>query len=316
MRNTARPGLWASLLGLGALLLTPGAATAQLNQFEIKEPKVEQGEVEIEYGGDHHFQAPRRRFVEEDPAEFTFDGNEFNRERHSLGLGFGLTNWLNLQVGVEAEKARFEDVETIAQANAFDDLRITEIQFESTIVLIPVGSSGFGLAALIEHNVSLGGKEAHQLFLGTALQYENGPWSATANLNLVKNIGGGEEDGFNDERWDFQYAAQVKYELNSQLALAIEGFGGVERLWNSGHRSEESLLFGDFDRHLLGPVVYLTWKRPSTPGSASAKSDDDEAKGGGDDDDGISVTAGFGVLFGLNDDTADAALKWSLETEF
>jgi hypothetical protein len=293
-------------MGLGALLLTSGTAKAQLNQFEIKEPKVEQGEVEIEYGGDHHFQAPRRRFVEEDPGVFKFDGNEFNRERHSLGIGFGLTNWLNLQVGVEAEKARFEEAETIAQANAFDDMRITEVQFESTIVLIPVGPSGFGLAALIEHNVSLGGAEAHQLFLGTALHYENGPWSATTNLNLVKNIGGAEEDGFEDERWDFQYAAQVKYEMSSQLAFAIEGFGGVERLWNSGHRSEESKLFGDFDRHLLGPVVYWTWKRPSG-GSAGAKDDDD---------DGVSVTTGLGVLFGLNDDTADAALKWSLETEF
>ena len=33
-----------------------------------------------------------------------------------------------------------------------------------------------------------------------------------------------------------------------------------------------------------------------------------------DDDDGTSVTAGFGVLFGLNDDTSDVALKWSLKS--
>jgi hypothetical protein len=37
---------------------------------------------------------------------------------------------------------------------------------------------------------------------------------------------------------------------------------------------------------------------------------------GDDHDEGTSVTAGFGVLFGLNDDTSDVALKWSLEVGF
>ena len=201
-------------------------AHAQLNQFEIREPKVEAGEVEVEYLADYHFLQPRRRFIEAPPGSGTlvFDDNDFNRQRHTLGMAYGLTRWLSLQVAVEAEQARFEDVETLARANAFGELKVTEIELEGTIVLIPTGKRGFGVAALIEHNIALERGEAHQLFLGTALQYVQGPWSATANLYLVKNIGGREErDGMSikDERLDFQYAAQIKYVMNDNFALAL-----------------------------------------------------------------------------------------------
>ena len=103
-------------------------AHAQLNQFEIREPKVEAGEVEVEYLGDYHFLQPRRRFIEAPPGSGTlvFDDNDFNRQRHTLGMAYGLTRWLSLQVAVEAEQARFEDVETFARANAFGELKVTE----------------------------------------------------------------------------------------------------------------------------------------------------------------------------------------------
>jgi len=303
------------------VLMTSFPARAQLNQFEIREPKVEAGEVEVEYLVDYHFLQPRRRFIEAPPGSGTlvFDDNDFNRQRHTLGMAYGLTKWLSLQVAVEAEQARFEDVETFARANAFGDLKLTEIELEGTIVLIPTGKRGFGVAALIEHNIALERGEAHQLFLGTALQYVHGPWSATANLYLVKNIGGREErDGMliKDERLDFQYAAQIKYSVSDNFAVALEGYGVVERLANSGTKSEERELLGDFDRHLWGPILYYSWsaddratKKPSK-GLRVRNADAD------DDKNGPKYKLGAGVLFGLNDNTSPVVLKSSLAVEF
>ena len=120
-------------------------------------------------------------------------------------------------------------------------------------------------------------------------------------------------------------AAQVSGQRDS-LALALEGYGVVERLGNSGTKSEERELFGDFDRHLLGPVVYYSWGgddgRPARKAGKGLRVRSAEADGkNGDDDkngdnDGPSYTLGAGVLFGLNDNTSDVALKWSLEVEF
>jgi len=311
-----------STLFFGVLVGHP--ANAQLNQLEIKEPRVEAGEVDVEYLGDYHFQRPRRRFLEEPPGSgaLVFDDNDFNRQRHTFGIGYGLTNWLGLQVAVEAEQSRFEDAETFARASAFGDLKVTEIQLEGTIVLVPAGKHGFGIAALIEHNISLERGEAHQLFLGTALQYARGPWSGTVNLYAVKNIGGREErDGMfiKDERWDFQYAAQVKYQANDNFALALEGYGVVERLGNSGTKSQERELFGDFNRHLLGPVFYYSWgtddRATRMPGKGlRVRNADADDKNGNKE--GPKYNLGAGILFGLNENTSDVVLKWTLGVEF
>src|SRR5262245_28756878 len=303
------------------VLMAPLPARAQLNQFEIREPKVEAGEVEVEYLWDYHFRQPRRRFVEAPPGsgDLVFDDNDFNRQRHTLGMAYGVTKWLSLQVAVEAEQARFEDVETFARANAFGELKLTEIELEGTIVLIPTGKRGFGVAALIEHNIALERGEAHQLFLGTALQYVHGPWSATANLYVVKNIGGREErDGMliKDERLDFQYAAQIKYSVNDNFAVALEGFGVVERLGNSGTKSDERALLGDFDRHLWGPILYYSWSADDRAAKKPGKGMRVRNADADDDKNGPKYKLGAGVLFGLNDNTSPVVLKSSLAVEF
>jgi hypothetical protein len=304
------------------------ASRPAIGQFEIREPKVEKGEFEIEYLGDYSFGPPRRRFIEVAPGSFLFDDNDFNRQRHTLELGYGLTKWLGLRVAIEGEQSRLEDAETLAAARSFGGFEATEIQVEATIVLVPTGKQGFGVAALIEHNVAFDRHEADQLFLGTALQYAWGPWTATANLYAVKNFGGREElDGapISDERWDFRYAAQIKYRLSEKLALGLEAFGVVERLGNSGTKSEERQVFGDFDRHLLGPVFYYSWgadhdgdagKRGKGSRVKAADSDDKNGDDKNGDRDGPRYTLGAGVLFGLNGNTADAVLKWNLGVEF
>jgi hypothetical protein len=303
-------------------------ALAQMNQLEIREPKVEAGEFELEYLGDYNFNPPRRRFLVEPSGSLLADDNDFSRQRHTLGLGYGLTRWLSLQLAVEAEEERLDEPGTTAGINAFGPLKVTEIELEATVVLVPARKEGWGVAALIEHNVALDRRETDQLFLGSALQYASGPWTATANLYAVRHFGGREElDGapIRDERWDFQYAAQLKYRVNEGLALALEGYGVVERLGHSGTKSEERERFGDFDRHLLGPVIYYSWGNEgdraghSKSGkglrvrAAERGNDEDDKKS---DDDGPRYTVGAGVLFGLNDNTSNVALKWALSVEF
>ena len=75
-------------------VLTCTSANAE-HLLEIEQPKVEAGEIEIEYRGDYHFQQPRRRFIQS--PELVFDDNG-----HTIGIGYGLTKWLGLLVGLEA----------------------------------------------------------------------------------------------------------------------------------------------------------------------------------------------------------------------
>jgi hypothetical protein len=323
----------AAFAATGVILLAgaalSGAARAQLNELEIREPKVEVGEVELELRGDYNFGQPRRRMFVEPSGSLLADDNDFTRQRHMIALSYGLSKWLNLEVSIEAEEERLSDPNTFAEARAFGPLKATEAQIEATIVLVPAGKNGLGVAALIEHNIALDRRESDQLFLGTALQYDWGAWTATANLYAVKHFFGREElNGapISDDRWDFQYAAQLRYRLKDNLTFALEAFGVIERLGNSGTKSDERELFGDFDRHLLGPVLYYSWGGDDDRGAkkagkglrvrgagANGKSDDDDKNG---DSDSPRYTLGAGVLFGLNNNTSDVTLKWELNVEF
>jgi hypothetical protein len=311
-----------------ALLGSAGTARAQ---FDIDEPEAEQGSVELEYNGDYHFGNPRRRVVEEG-GEIIADENEVLRQRHVFAIGLGLTNYFKLSVEAEFEQERLDDIDDLALANSFGDLEATEIQFEGIAVLRPLKKDGLGAALFISYVAALGDDDPNQFQIGPILKVAQGPWSATTNLFFIKNIGGGERepDGsiFRDQRWDFEYAWQAKYQASERWAFALEGFGTINRLGDSGRKSEAVELFGDQDQHRLGPVAYYTLKHPRSAKMASLKdatgNDNGPAANGdgnggnanGDDDEGTTVTAGFGVLLGLNEDTADVALKWSLEVEF
>jgi hypothetical protein len=105
----ARFCAWVAIGALLAEAVLSGATYAQLDQLEIKEPKVEAGEVELEYLGDFNFGQPRRRSFVEPSGDLPFDVNDFARQRHTFGLGCGLTRWLSAQASVEAEQERADD---------------------------------------------------------------------------------------------------------------------------------------------------------------------------------------------------------------
>ncbi len=100
MRRPWGPLFLALMLLIGTL---PAAAGPAINQFEVKDLEVEQGEVEIEDQSDWAFGLPRRKFFDDGDGP-EFDDNEVARQRHSIEIGFGLTNWLKIGTGFELEE--------------------------------------------------------------------------------------------------------------------------------------------------------------------------------------------------------------------
>ncbi len=315
-----------------AAALQPGLAGTvraepAIGQFELKDLEAEPGEIEFQSQNAWSFGNPRRRFVEEAPGEFVYDGNAATKQRHALEIEMSLTNWFRTRIGIEYEKERLDDPPSPALADAYAPLELTEVALEGVVILKPVpeGGLGFGLLAEFEHPLVRG--EMNSILFGPIVGYKSGPWSALLNLMFVHHFGSGEttDEGVErDDKWDLAYAMQLKYAFDARWALAVEAYGTFDRLGDTGEPDEGALAFGDHDQHRAGPVVYYTWRkgeneRAAALGRLSAgKSDDDEAKGAkrGDKDDEVTVTLGTGLLLGLNDNTPDATLKASLEIEF
>ncbi len=304
-----------SLLAGLTLSLNAHAALAgpAIGQFEMKDLEVEVGAIEFQSQNAHAFGQPNRKF-ENDGGEFEFDDNEYTRQRHALEVEVGVNSFMRARVGIEFEKERFDDPGSAALANSFDDLKLMEVAFEMVAVFVAPKQYQPGLGFLTEVEFPVqGGDESKSVIFGPILQYDFGRWQALADLYAVYHFGGGEDDG----KFDFQYALRLLYQQSKNWGYAIEAYGTVDRLGSSGTRGEEALLFGDHDQHRLGPIVYYTVDTGSSPRAAlglSALEDQD-----GDDDhaaEGATLNIGIGWFFGLNNNTPDHTLKWSIEYEF
>lgn len=317
---------WMAMI-LVVIAIRPSVAGPAVNQFEVKDLDIEQGEVEIEDQSDWTFGDPRRKFAEPENRDLTFDDNEVAKQRHSIEMGLGLTDWLKLGPGFELEEERVDDPASFAEANDFVSLKVTEIQFEGVAVLVPVKSYGVGLGLFAEMQVPVTG-EAKTFYVGPIIQAVSGPWSATANLAFVKFFGGDRqtedvEIAGNtvqvelpiDDKWDFAYFTQLKYQNSDTWAFAVEAYGTLDRIGSTGNPSAAARLIGDQDQHRIGPVAHYTFKLPGAPASGDGN---DAKKSGQDDGDdaGSTATVSVGALFGLNDNTPDTTLKAGIEFEF
>ena len=313
---------------LGAVV-TAAQAEPAIGQFEVKDLEADPGEIEFQSQNAWSFGQPRRRIAEEAPGEFIYDGNSVTRQRHALEIEMSLTHFLRMRVGIEYEKERFDEPASPGLANAFDDLKLTEVAVEGVVILKPVpqsGGVGFGLLSEFEHPTEQG--ELNSILVGPIFGAKTGPVSALLNVLFIKYFGSGEitDEGLErDDKWDIGYAAQLKYNFNATWALALEAYGTFDRIGNSGQRNQGAILFGDHDQHRAGPIVYYEWRvklegnGPKAQGSQIAEIDaDNKADGGKPDDDeqGVLMRLGTGLLFGLNDNTPDTTLKLSFEMEF
>ena len=271
----------------------PAAAEPFIGQFELKNLESEPGSFEFQSQNAWSWGVPPRR-IASDVDGVEFDENEFQRARYALELEMGLTSILKMRVGIEFEEERFDEPETVQQANAFDELSLTEVGAELIAVLVPREGDGAGFGVVAELEGPLDQEDSNTLVLGTIIEFQSARWFAAAVPMLVHDFGGETQDGDRvDNKWDFAYAAQVAFELSESWTLALEGYGTVERLGSTGHPSDAAELLGDFNQHRLGPVLYYSDEATST-----------------------TLSVGVGLLAGLNDDTADHTLKLSIEVDF
>lgn len=298
---------------VSSLTSTAALSGPAIGQFEMKDLEVEVGAIEFQSQNAHSFGQPNRKFAN-DGGEFEFDDNEYTRQRHALEIEVGVNTFMRARVGIEFEKERFDDPGTVALANSFDDLKLMEVAFEAVAVLAAPKQyqPGIGFLTEVEFPVQ-GGDESKSVIFGPILQYDFGRWQALADLYAVYHFGGGEDDG----KFDFQYALRLLYQQSENWGYAIEAYGTVDRLGSTGTLGEEALLFGDHDQHRLGPIVYYTVNTGASPRAAlglPALEDNDGDEGSKQE--GATLNVGVGWFFGLNENTPDHTLKWSIEYEF
>lgn len=274
----------------------PAVAEPFMGQFELKDLESAPGSYEFQSQNAWSWGLPPRG-IASDADGVKFDENESIRERYALELEMGLTSMLKMRVGIEFEKERFDVPETVQQANAFDELSLTEVGVEIIAVLVPREGDGAGFGVVAELEGPLDQEDPNTLVLGTIIEFQSARWFAAAVPMLVRDFGGDAQDGERvDNKWDFAYAAQIAFALSDSWSLALEGYGTVERLGSTGHPSDAAELFGDSNQHRVGPVLYYTHD------FGSARS--------------ASVSVGIGLLDSLNDHTADHTLKLSIDVDF
>ncbi|MCH9807631.1 MAG: hypothetical protein K0U74_07865 [Alphaproteobacteria bacterium] len=297
------------------------AAGPAIGQFELKDLEAEPGKMEFQSQNAHSWGQPGRKIARGDD-EPILDDNSVAHQRHALEMEASVTNFLRMRLGVEYEKERLEEVDDLALANSFADLKLDEVAVEVVAIFSRVpepGGIGFGALAEFEAPVG-GGDDLNSIVFGPIVEARFGPWGAVGNLLLVHHFGNGDTSGpvpERDEKWDLAYATQVSYQVNESWMFTLEGYGTFDRLGNSGTPGDEREAFGDHDQHRAGPIIYYSFSpgsRSSTAGATTAIADGEDSDDS--DEDEVEVTLGVGMLFGLNDNTPDQTLKWSLEVEF
>lgn len=320
--------IFAGTICAGALTCAcPAAAGPAIGQFETKDLESEPGEMEFQSQNAISLGRPKRQVKQPTPGEFAYDDNSIARQRYALEMQMSIATWFRTRVGVEFEEERLDEPGTPARANSFDSLKLSGVAVEGVFVLVPVKGDGIGLGLLTEYEASVHGGGG-QFSAGPIIQAVSGPWTALANLLIVQHMGSADPAAMTpaDRKRDFAYAAQLQYTVSPAWALALEAYGTVDRIGHSGIPGEEQKLFGNFDQHRIGPVVYYRFEPHSAGASlklntAGAKGigkiDGQRSPGGKDDDDKKStVSVGLGVLFGLNKNTPDETLKLSVEYDF
>jgi len=264
-----------------------------INQFEVKDLEVEVGQWEFQSQNAYSWGQPDREFAEDEPGEFEFDENSVVRQRYALELEVGVLEWLRTRVGIEFEQERIDDPVTVDERNDFESLTLEEIALEFVAVAVPVPENGFGWGFLVEYQFVRDRSESDSIVFGPIFESQFNDWSMVLNPALVQFFNGDEKD----DKLDFTYAAQLAYEVSEQWDIALEAYGTIDRLGGTGNKTEEAKLFGDHDLHRLGPIAYYN-----------------HVFGNGTDTQQLSL--GLGMFLGLNSDTPDTTLKWSLEYEF
>lgn len=261
-----------------------------IGQFELKTLDSDPGALEFQSQNAWSWGQPTRQAANDGTNQLVFDENAVIRQRHALEIEAGITSRLKMRVGIEFEKERFEDPETIESAGAFDELQLTEAGLELIAVLVPRNDDGAGFGIVVEYERPVHDDEPDTLVVGSIVEFLYGRWFAAVVPMAARTLGSRDDmDDPVDDKWDFAYAAQLAYMFSERWSLAFESYGTIERVAGSGHPSESAQLFGDFDQHRAGPVLYHSYR---------------------------DMEVGIGLLAGLNHHTPEQTLKLSIEIDF
>jgi hypothetical protein len=296
---------------MASVLMGRAHAEPFIGQFELKTLESAPGYFEFQSQNAWAWDQPARRIDNGVADELSFDENSLFKARYALELEMGLTEFLKMRVGIEAENERIDEPGSFAGANDFDGLSVNEIGAEMVAIFVRPEHEGLGVGAVIEIEGPFDQEEPNHLTIGPIIEYESGDWMLAAVPMFVRAFGGDQEEGERrDDKWDFAYAAQIMRTVSERWSIALEGYGTIERLGNSGSPSYAASYFGDSNQHRLGPVVYFNHVFPgATPRSPSTRLAYSE-------EEGTTLTIGLGLLEGLNSDTAKHTLKLSVEVDF
>ncbi|MBI1731538.1 MAG: hypothetical protein HYR49_02055 [Gammaproteobacteria bacterium] len=307
--------LWAALAqGLGT---RPAFAEPVIGQFELKDLESDPDHVQFQSQNACSWGQPERRIDASNPSEPLFDENAISRQRHAFEIEKGFTRFLKIRIGIEFEKERAGEPAAIADADAFEKLKLAELGAEVIAVLLPRQGDGVGLGFVAEVERPIDREEPDSVILGPIIELALDAWSASLIPMAVHNFDGRpNEGGQRDNKWDLAYAAQIANSFSPGWTLTLEAYGTVERVGGTGHRSAGSLRFGDSDQHRLGPVLYYSTDVGRRVGTGAHPPITQSLEDTESDPEGTRMTIGLGFLAGLNGNTPDATLKLSIEVDF
>lgn len=206
---------------LSAALALIAAPLMAAETFEIIEPEVEEGAIELEF-----------------LSTVALDGAEETRSAHEIGIGYGITDFWSASISIEIENPRGEGLE------------VEGFEFENTFALIGGGdddddrdgdeAAPFALAlyAAIEVPEDEGFDEA-ELAVGPTVGFGAGQVELIGNLFLEIPFEDGEDPGL-------LYAASAVVEVTDAVGLGFEAHGEIEEAF--GGDSEHALF--------IGPAIY------------------------------------------------------------
>jgi hypothetical protein len=295
----------ASALMFVARLAEAGPA---VGQFEIKTLGAEPGAVEWQSQNDFSFGNPRRHIITNAGGDLLADDNTITKQRSALEGEFGLSDFLKARVGIGFVRERFDDPRVVSDANRFSELTFEGFGFETNWTIVRRRGDGFGIGVLFEYDRPIVKAESQTITTGVLVEWANGPWTLAVHPMLTRYFrGGSADDGGAGDKLDFGYAMRVMYTYSDELAVAVEAYGSIERVGNSGPRDDSALAFGDVNQHRIGPIVYWSIESDDSGGLAQTEKHDPSK---------VQTTLGFGAFLGLNKDTPDTTLKFSVEVAY
>ena len=217
------------------------------------------------------------------PKQAEDDDEVLLRQSHEVEFQLGITDFLMLRVTPNVEEPDGESMELVS------------LGLEAQFVLKPRDDGTFGLAFMLGYGPTsnfVDVDEPDEFEFGPVLELATERWLLTANPRLIEQLGEfADQDGLG-----FEYATQLKYQFAPRWAVAALMFGEIETLAQAGPFEAQS--------HVLGPSLYL-----SNAAEETGQVDGEEA---GE----TEWQVGVGVLFGLTDATADAALRVTASVEY